>query len=121
MTEFQLSLVAAGGVFVLGVVTYNKWQEYKARKSVERAFAADHDDVLMRGGAGPLSRQEPVLAEPTRPETGFGYLAVAGEVVDITRYSPAWAWAAGGIVSTAEDLNRFYAALLTGGLLFEAV
>jgi len=46
-----------------------------------------------------------------------GYLAVTDGVVDITEYSPAWAWSAGGIVSTAEDLNRFYAALLTGGLL----
>lgn len=70
MTDFQMSLIAAGGVFVVGVITYNKWQEYKARKSVERAFAADHDDVLMRAGAEPgesTVRQEPVLdlaAEP---------------------------------------------------------
>ena len=76
MTDFQMSLIAAGGVFVVGVITYNKWQEYKARKSVERAFASDHDDVLMRSGAEPalgeeeadgLQRQEPVLdlsAEP---------------------------------------------------------
>ncbi|OON62618.1 cell division protein [Massilia sp. KIM] len=63
MTDFQMSLIAAGGVFVVGVITYNKWQEYKARKSVERAFAADHDDVLMRSGAQPetADRQEPVL------------------------------------------------------------
>jgi uncharacterized membrane protein YebE (DUF533 family) len=39
MTDFQMSLIAAGGVFVVGVISYNKWQEYKARKSVERAFA----------------------------------------------------------------------------------
>jgi hypothetical protein len=61
MTDFQMSLIAAGGVFVVGVVSYNKWQEYKARKSVERAFAADHDDVLMKSGSGPVVRQEPVF------------------------------------------------------------
>lgn len=63
MTDFQMSLIAAGGVFVVGVITYNKWQEYKARKSVERAFASDHDDVLMRDGeAAPgADRHEPVL------------------------------------------------------------
>jgi hypothetical protein len=61
MTDFQMSLIAAGGVFVVGVITYNKWQEYKARKSVERAFSSDHDDVLMRTGAAPVARQEPVL------------------------------------------------------------
>jgi hypothetical protein len=71
MTDFQMSLIAAGGVFVVGVISYNKWQEYKARKSVERAFASDHDDVLMKTGAAPgapaapaepsLDRHEPVL------------------------------------------------------------
>jgi FtsZ-interacting cell division protein ZipA len=63
MTDFQMSLIAAGGVFVVGVITYNKWQEYKARKSVERAFASDHDDVLMRNGeqAPAADRHEPVL------------------------------------------------------------
>jgi len=60
MTDLQMSLIAAGGVFVVGVLSYNKWQEYKARKSVERAFAADHDDVLMKGGAAPASATEPV-------------------------------------------------------------
>ena len=53
MTDLQMSLIAASGVFVAGVIGYNKWQEYKARKSVERAFASDHDDVLMKGGAAP--------------------------------------------------------------------
>jgi hypothetical protein len=61
MTDFQMSLIAAGGVFVVGVISYNKWQEYKARRSVERAFASDHDDVLMRSGDDPVVRQEPVF------------------------------------------------------------
>jgi hypothetical protein len=66
MTDFQMSLIAAAGVFVGGVVVYNKWQEYRARKSVERAFTSEHDDVLMRSGDSPLEgaaveRQEPVL------------------------------------------------------------
>jgi CubicO group peptidase (beta-lactamase class C family) len=56
--------------------------------------------------------------ETTIPEPhARGYLPDCDELVDITEYSPAWAWSAGGIVSTAEDLNRFYAALLTGRLL----
>jgi hypothetical protein len=70
MTDLQMSLIAAGGVFVVGVISYNKWQEYKARKSVERAFASDHDDVLMKAGGQPPAepsldapdlRQEPML------------------------------------------------------------
>lgn len=59
MTDLQLSLIGAGGVFIVGVFSYNKWQEYKAKKSVERAFASDHDDVLMRAGDGPVARHEP--------------------------------------------------------------
>ncbi|MTW03174.1 cell division protein [Duganella ginsengisoli] len=52
MTDLQMSLIAAGGVFIVGVFTYNKWQEYKAKKSVERVFASEHEDVLMRAGSG---------------------------------------------------------------------
>lgn len=47
MTDLQLSLLAIGGTFVAGVFIFNKWQEYKAKRSVERAFSGGHDDVLM--------------------------------------------------------------------------
>jgi hypothetical protein len=72
-----MSLIAAGGVFVVGVISYNKWQEHKARKSVERAFASDHDDVLMRDDGTPAERSEPVLDLGATPsmgpvEPGFG-------------------------------------------------
>jgi FtsZ-interacting cell division protein ZipA len=47
MTDLQASLMIIGGTVVVGVITYNKWQEYKAKKSVERAFSSEHDDILM--------------------------------------------------------------------------
>ena len=47
MTDLQLSLLVAGGTFVVGVIVFNKWQEYKAKKSVDQAFSGGHDDVLM--------------------------------------------------------------------------
>jgi hypothetical protein len=73
--DLQMSLLAAAGVFVAVVIGYNKYHEYKARKSVERAFSSDHDDVLMKGpgdraepsldiGAGAQDKAEPVLDEP---------------------------------------------------------
>jgi hypothetical protein len=68
MTDFQTSLIAAAGVFVAGVFIYNKWQEHKAKKSVERAFASEHDDVLMRRGDEPgldLSAEPAARAEPS--------------------------------------------------------
>ncbi|MFF9572361.1 serine hydrolase domain-containing protein [Streptomyces sp. NPDC014685] len=40
-------------------------------------------------------------------------------LVDATEWDPSWAWAAGQLVSTNSDLNRFYSALLRGRLLPE--
>jgi FtsZ-interacting cell division protein ZipA len=64
MTDLQTSLIVIGGAIVAGVMTYNKWQEYKAKKSVERAFSIAQDDVLMTPATQDAShsqRQEPVL------------------------------------------------------------
>ncbi len=93
MTDLQMSLIAASGVFVAGVVVYNKWQEYKAKKSVERAFSGNHDDVLMRApGAGAEQRQEPSfggeladVAEPVAPvgvDVGTPAAELATSLVD---------------------------------------
>ena len=76
MTDLQISLMVIGGAIVVGVISYNKWQEYKAKKSVERAFSSSHDDVLMvpsEEGAAPISvtefsaeRREPTLSSDDR-------------------------------------------------------
>ncbi|WP_293775703.1 cell division protein ZipA C-terminal FtsZ-binding domain-containing protein [uncultured Oxalicibacterium sp.] len=66
MTDLQASLIAIGGVIVVGVIAYNKWQEHKAKKSVERAFSSSHDDVLMGASSAPVSvgeRQEPHFSQ----------------------------------------------------------
>lgn len=46
-----------------------------------------------------------------------GYFPVDGELVDMTDLNASQAWAAGELVATADDLNRFNAGLLTGALL----
>jgi D-alanyl-D-alanine carboxypeptidase len=38
-------------------------------------------------------------------------------ILDTTRSSPSWAWTAGAIVSTLDDVADFHRALFTGGLL----
>lgn len=48
------------------------------------------------------------------------YLPVDGKPVDLVRFNPSQAWAAGDVVSTAADLDRFYAAVLGGELLADA-
>ena len=47
MNEFQASLIAIGGVVIVGVLFYYKWREWRARKSVDSAFSNPHEDVLM--------------------------------------------------------------------------
>lgn len=51
MTDFQMSLIAGGGVFLVAVIAYNKWQEHRAKKSVEEVFSNDQEDILMQGEA----------------------------------------------------------------------
>lgn len=50
-----------------------------------------------------------------------GYVTVADDdgerSVDVTRLNPSWAGAAGEMISTTRDLNRFYTALFGGELL----
>jgi D-alanyl-D-alanine carboxypeptidase len=50
-------------------------------------------------------------------EYAHGYLIRSERFQDTSFLSPSWAWAAGAIVSTADDVARFYRALLGGRLL----
>ncbi|WP_274911584.1 serine hydrolase domain-containing protein [Streptomyces sp. WZ-12] len=51
-----------------------------------------------------------------------GYFPVrpGGSLTDVTELDPGWAWAAGQLVSTPGDLNRFFRALFGGELLAPA-
>ena len=79
MTDLQASLIAIGSVIVIGVISFNKWQEWRAKKSVESAFSTLQEDVLMGAHA---QRKEPVLTSDddfvAHTEDG----AVAGIVTD---------------------------------------
>ena len=75
MTDLQMGLIGFGGVAVLGVLAYNKWQERKHRKMAEKLLSARQTDVLLdepgsaSGGGlanegappGDLERIEPLL------------------------------------------------------------
>ncbi len=47
MTELQIGLFGLGAAAVVGVVAYNKWQEYRHRKLAEQLLNARHADVLL--------------------------------------------------------------------------
>ncbi|MBK7422706.1 MAG: cell division protein ZipA C-terminal FtsZ-binding domain-containing protein [Propionivibrio sp.] len=62
MSELQLGLIGLGGAAIVGVVAYNKWQEYRHRKLAEQLLQARHTDVL--------------LDQPVAGETGAGHARV---------------------------------------------
>lgn len=57
-----------------------------------------------------------ILGPHARSYTAFG----TGRSIDVTTLNPSMAVGSGSIISTAHDLNRFYAALLGGRLLAPA-
>lgn len=48
---------------------------------------------------------------------GYNQDSAGAPLRDITEMDPSWAWAAGQLISTNSDLNRFFTALLAGRLL----
>lgn len=59
MSEFQLSLLGIGVAVIVGVYLFNLWQEREFHRNSERAFARQHDDVLLENAAA--GRMEPQL------------------------------------------------------------
>ena len=96
MTDLNLTLWGAGGALILVVVIYNFWQEYKAKKNVQRAFGDHKDDVLMKAPdstpkpdatqSTTQQRQEPRF-EDTVPMPG-DRATVAPQQVERTRAGP---------------------------------
>ncbi|MFD7326005.1 serine hydrolase domain-containing protein [Streptomyces sp. NPDC059875] len=58
---------------------------------------------------------EMTIREP-HPQ-GYHRNPADGPLRDFTELDPSWAWAAGQLISTNSDLNRFFTALLAGRLL----
>ncbi|MET7331759.1 serine hydrolase domain-containing protein [Nonomuraea sp. NPDC005650] len=48
---------------------------------------------------------------------GYGSEKPGGKLKDITNLDPSWGWAAGQLIGTPSDLNRFMSALMDGRLL----
>ncbi|TDK23930.1 class A beta-lactamase-related serine hydrolase [Arthrobacter crusticola] len=74
---------------------------------------------------GPLNlkgTQFPEKRTSIQEPTAHGYQLYGDDSgpMDVTRMSPSFSWAAGGLTSTVEDMSRFGAALVGGELLSEA-
>jgi FtsZ-interacting cell division protein ZipA len=89
MTDLQASLIGIGSAIVVGVISYNKWQEYKAKKTVERAFPSTPDDVLMNSDrdAGTIAgeRHEPSFVQEHSDATDAAAPDSTGHAQQATR------------------------------------
>lgn len=91
---------------LLGLIAEAAGGEPLERQMQERIFA-------------PLGLRRTTLAvsAPIAGRHARGYEQVGKRLVDRTAISPKWAWSAGSIVSTVDEVARFQRALLTGRLL----
>ena len=76
----QLGLGVIGGVAIVAVVVYNRWQERSAQRKAQKAFASAHSDVLLDGRREPTiaSRPEPVRASEVSPAEKVDYVIELG-------------------------------------------
>jgi D-alanyl-D-alanine carboxypeptidase len=87
---------------------------------IERATGHRLGDELARRVLEPLRLRDtsfPVDATAIPGAHANGYAVVDGKLLDVTVLNPSGTWAAGNLVSTADDVARFWRALLGGKLL----
>jgi D-alanyl-D-alanine carboxypeptidase len=87
---------------------------------VERVTGRSYGTEIQRRVLVPLGLHNTFVPgdSPAIPGTHpQGYVRPGAELIDITQLNPTVAGAAGGMISSTADLNRFLAALLRGRLL----
>ncbi|MFC7242111.1 serine hydrolase domain-containing protein [Catellatospora aurea] len=104
-------------------VAYNNTGYVLAGMIVEQATGGTYAEHVERRILEPLRLAGTVVRDddPGLPRPhAHGYLPGPDGPVDVSVFDRSTAWASGGIVSTAHDVNRFFAALLRGELLAPA-
>jgi len=89
---------------------------------VEQVTGNSLEAELQRRIFGPLGLDHtsfPIASASIDGAQAHGYLVPApgAPLLDVTAINPSHAWAAGGVVSTADDVSRFYRSLLGGDVL----
>lgn len=104
--------------------SYSNTNYVLAGMVIEKATGNAYGDEIRARVIEPLGLRETKVpgSDPTLPEPhsrAYSKLAETadGRTYDVTKLNPSVAGAAGEMVSTANDLNRFYSALLRGKLL----
>ena len=90
---------------------------------VERVSGRSLGDVLRADFFEPLGMGGSLLSRsgPAPATMVHGYLMIDGELVDVADAGFHAGSASGGVISTVEDVNRFYSALLEGDLVSPAM
>ena len=88
MSELQASLIAIGGVVIVGVLFYDKWREWRAKKSVDNAFSNPQEDVLMGDLAQAAAQREQVETNSVTESPEENSLPETEVESDDTVYSP---------------------------------
>ena len=86
---------------------------------IEKISGTTLSDYLDSRILGPVGLTDTALPSDTalaEPHVR-GYTTTGGTTVETTRWNPTWAWAAGGVVSTVDDLGRWIQAIADGSLL----
>ncbi|MBJ8348122.1 serine hydrolase [Antrihabitans sp. YC2-6] len=88
---------------------------------VEQLTGNSLADELRRRILDPFGLTETYLPAPGETEIRgphpTGYQNIGGTVVDVSRIEPSIPWAAGSLVSTGADLNRFFRQLADGNVV----
>ncbi len=101
--------------------SYSNTNYIVAGMIVEKVTGHALGTELARRITGPLGLRDTYLPrrgdEKLPAPHAVGYLPLGGKLVDFSDFDATIAWAAGGLVTTPADLDRFYGALLGGRLL----
>ncbi|WP_245787317.1 serine hydrolase domain-containing protein [Amycolatopsis saalfeldensis] len=115
-TAFRHPIVFAPG----SAQQYTNTSYLVAGLLVEKLTGRPYADVMRDQVIRPLGLRETSVPgnNPELPAPyAHGYLAVNGQLVDLTRMNQSIPWAAGEMISTAADLDTFLTALFRGQLL----
>jgi hypothetical protein len=90
ISEFQMALIGIAVLVIAGIIVFNRVQERRYRIRAEKAFAADHPDILI---------QPSEVTRPARLEPSLGELSVGGSSQVITQIDSPDALSPRGIAS----------------------
>ncbi len=105
ISDFQWALGGVAAAIIAVVIVYNRWQESKYKRRAERAFSADHPDVLIDGPAAATTSGAAPAISRERVEPRFEVMPDD----DADELTPIGGLSAHGISTPARQLPVLHA------------